>query len=292
MSPTSPAPTTYRLAVAQPRRIHGVDGSPNVDHAVGLVGEAAAAGADLVCFPEFSPGPVRAADEFYDATASMAEAARSGSINVVWSRTERCDDGLNRLCVYVVDRAGRTVLRYARTHPATIPASEKGEGELVSPADDFGNFELDGIPMGIVVCSEMWTPEVARIVALRGAQIILSPAGGGFTTLTRNWQMVNQVRAIENVCYVALTNNLWGDEQGAAMITGPEHPVVFAGRKELAVGDVDLARLHWLREHDDSMVDPKTFDSIPGLLRARRPELYGDLVAPQADAFDYATGAS
>ena len=291
MSP-APTPSTYRLAVAQPRRISGPDGSPNVDHAVRLVEEASAAGADLICFPEFSPGPVRALDAFYDAGPAMAAVARDRAINVVWSRTERCDDGLNRLCVYVVGRDGDTVLRYERTHPATIPPSEKGEGELVSPGDVFGNFELDGIPMGIVVCSEMWTPEVARIVALRGAQIILSPAGGGFTSLTRNWQMVNQVRAIENVCYVALTNNLWGEEQGAAMITGPEHPVVFAGRHELAIGDVDLDRLRWLRDHDDSMADPKPFDSIPGLLRARRPELYGDLGAPQADAFDYSNGAT
>ncbi len=282
--------TTYTLAMAQPRRIHGADGSPNVDHAAHLVSEAAGAGADLVCFPEFSPGPVRVADAFYDAAPQMAEAAAAHEINVVWSRTERCDDGRNRLCVYVVDRRGATVLRYERTHPATIPSSEKGEGELVSPADAFGVFALDGIPMGVVVCSEMWTPEVARIVALRGAEVILSPAGGGFTTLTRNWLLVNQVRAIENVCYVGLTNNLWGEEQGAAMITGPEHPVAFAGRRELVVGELDLARLRWLRANDDSMVDPKTFDSIPGLLRARRPELYGDLVAPQADAFDYATG--
>jgi len=286
------APDSYRLAMAQPRRIAGEDGSPNVDHAVQLIAQAAQAGADLVCFPEFSPGPVRAKDPFYDATPAMSAAATAGNINVVWSRTEVCADGLNRLCVYVVGRDGSTVLRYERTHPATISPTEKNEGELVSPADVFGEFSVDGLPFGLVVCSEMWTPEVARIVALRGAEIILSPAGGGFTSLTRNWQLINQARAIENVCYVGLTNNLWGPEQGAAMITGPEHPLVFAGRKELIVADLDLDRLRWLRRHDDSMVEPKTFDSIPGLLRARRPELYGDLVAPQADAFDYANGTA
>ncbi len=283
-------PTSYTLAMAQPRRIPGDDGTPNVDHAVELVQAAADSGADLICFPEFSPGPIRAADEFYDAGPAMADAAEANSINVVWSRTERCEDGLNRLCVYVIGRSGETVLRYERTHPATIPSTEKNEGELVSPADVFGNFELDGLPMGIVVCSEMWTPEVARIVALRGAEIILSPAGGGFTALTRNWMMVNQVRAIEDVCYGGLAGNLWGDEEGAAMITGPEHPVAFAGRQELIVGTLDLERLRWLRDNDDSMVEPKAFTSIPGLLRARRPELYAELAAPQADAFDYSTG--
>ena len=38
------------------------------------------------------------------------------------------------------------------------------------------------------------------------------------------------------------------------------------------------------------MAEPKPFTSIPGLLRARRPELYADLVAPQHDAFDYVDG--
>lgn len=287
---TSSAPSSYRLAMAQPLRIAGTDGSPNVDHAVTLVQRAADLGADLVCFPEFSPGPVRAKDVFYDAAPQMATVAAERGVNVVWSRTERCEDGLNRLCVYVVDRTGSLVLRYERTHPATIPATDPNEGELVSPADAFGTFELDGVAMGLVVCSELWTPEVARIVALRGAEVILSPAGGGFTSLTRNWQVLARARAIENVSYLGLTTNLWGVEQGAAMITGPEHVLAEAGRRELVVADLDLERLRWLRTHDDSMVEPKPFDSIPGLLRARRPELYAELAAPQADAYDYAGG--
>jgi predicted amidohydrolase len=275
---------------AQPLRIGGEDGSLNVDHAVDLVRRAAAKGADLVCFPEFSPGPVRAMDAFYDAEPQMSAVAAELGVNVVWSRTEVCPDGLNRLCVYVHDRTGARALRYERTHPATIPKTDPNEGELVSPADVFGNFELDGLKMGLVVCSEMWTPEIARIVALRGAEIILSPAGGGFTSLTRNWQIINQARAIENVCYVGLTNNLWGVEQGAAMITGPEHVLAYAGRQELVIAELDLERLRWLRVNDDSMVEPKTFDSVPGLLRARRPELYGELAAPQTDAYSYAEG--
>ncbi|MBX6388627.1 MAG: carbon-nitrogen hydrolase family protein [Frankia sp.] len=280
--------SSYTLAMAQPRRIPGPDGTPNVEHAVRLIARASAAGADLVCFPEFSPGPVRPRDAFYDAGPRMAQAAKEGDINVVWSRTELCQDGRHRLVVYVVDRAGGTVHRYERTHPATVPVDD--EHGLISPADAFGTFTLDDTPMGIVVCSEMWTPEVPRIVALRGAEIILSPAGGGFTSLTRNWQIIIQARAIENLCYVGLTNNLWGDEQGAAMITGPEHPLAVAGRAELVVATCDLERMRWLRSQDDSMAEPKPFDSIPGLLRARRPELYGELVAPQPDAFDYTVG--
>jgi predicted amidohydrolase len=143
----------------------------------------------------------------------------------------------------------------------------------------------------VVVCSELWVPEPTRVLALRGAELVLSPAGGGFTTLTENWQLITRARAIENNMYVALTNNLWSDERGAAMVAGPEHVVASSGYEELVTATLDLTRVRWLRERDDSIVEPKPFASIPGLTRYRRPELYGDLVAP-GDDYDFRTDRS
>lgn len=275
---------SYTLAVAQPRTAPAERRAENVARAVELIAEAAGRGADLLLFPEHSPGPFTPA-ESYDAAPAMAAAAAEHGVAVCWSRMERCADGLWRLTVYVVDRSGEQVLRYERSHPATVPPADTGG--WVAPGPVLGSFELDGIPMGVVVCSELWIPEPARVLALRGAQILLSPAGGGFTSLAPNWEMIARVRAIENQCYVALTNNLYGVESGSAMIAGPEHPLVKAGRAELAVATVDLARLRWLREQDDQLGATKPFDSIPGLLRARRPELYGELSQPRDGLFDY-----
>lgn len=143
--------------------------------------------------------------------------------------------------------------------------------------------------MGVVVCSELWIPELTRVLAIRGAEVILSPAGGGFTTLTENWQVIARARAIENLCYVALTNNIWDDERGAAMVAGPERVEASSGSGELVVATLDLARVRWLRGRDDSLVEPKPFSSIPGLVRARRPELYEDLVKPAPDLYDFFT---
>ena len=127
------------------------------------------------------------------------------------------------------------------------------------------------------------------VLALRGAEIILSPAGGGFTSLTENWQTIVRARAMENLCYVAMTNNIWRDEVGAAMIAGPEYVAVSSGTEELLLANLDLDRVEWLRSNDDSMVEPKGFSSIPGLLRARRPELYEELVKPGTDLYDFHT---
>jgi predicted amidohydrolase len=116
---------TFRIAVAQPRMVPEPNAERNVDRAVDLIARSTANGAELVLFPEGSPGPYRASS-VYDAGPRLAEAAASYGIAICWSRVERCDDGRHRLVVYVVDRSGAQLLRYERAHPATLPASETG----------------------------------------------------------------------------------------------------------------------------------------------------------------------
>ena len=211
---------SVRLAVAQPRTVVDPDAELNVARAVELAARAADLGAKLILFPEGYPGPVLPRPkDVYEAGPAMEAAAGEHGIAICWSRMERCADGRFRLVVYVVDRRGRQVIRYERTHPATLPPDESRV--WVAPGESLGFLELDGVAIGLVVCSELWIPETARVLALRGAELILSPAGGGFTSLTDNWQTIVRARAIENLCYVAFTSNIWRHEVGAAMIAAP-----------------------------------------------------------------------
>lgn len=279
---------TFRIAVAQPLLITEPDRGGNVVRAVELTARAAALGAQFVLFPEGSPGP-HEAQFSYDAEPALAAAARESGIAVCWSRVESCADGHHRLVVHVHDSAGERIVRHERAHPATIHAQELGS--WIAPGPSLCSFDLATpgglVRLGIVVCSELWIPEPARVLALRGVQVICSPAGGAFTTLAANWHIIARARAIENLCYVALTNNLYGGEVGSAMIAGPEHVLAASGTEELIVATLDLDRSTWLRDRDDSMVEPKPFMSIPGLTRARRPELYGELSAPMEGLYDY-----
>jgi predicted amidohydrolase len=279
-----------RIGVIQPRVTTEPDGEANVARATELVARAAAAGAQLVLFPEGYPGPVlRRPFDDYDAAPAMAEAAESAGVAVCWSRIELCADGHRRLVVYVIDASGTELLRYPRAHPAHIDPAETGGAWMAPGGDGLALVEVEGVPVGVIVCSELWVPEPTRVLALRGAELVLSPAGGGFTTLTENWQLIARARAIENNMYVALTNNIWDDELGAAMVAGPEHVVAASGSEEVVTANLDLARVRWLRQHDDSIIEPKPFASIPGLTRFRRPELYGDLVERTADTYDFWT---
>lgn len=69
---------------------------------------------------------------------------------------------------------------------------------------DIKIFDLDGVNVGIAACFDAWFPELSRILMLKGAQIICTPANfGGPWTLD-----VIKVRAMENIVYWILSNRI------------------------------------------------------------------------------------
>lgn len=276
----------FKLAVVQPLVEAGVPEEARVEEATEWIRRAGAQGADLVLFPEGYPGPLKITSE-YDAGPAIAAAAAEHGTAACWSRVERCGDGTWRKVAYVTGSDGSELLRYERAHPATGDVHPTLSGTHLTPGDGFGLAEVNGITVGVLICSELWVPEVARTLALEGAEIILGPAGGGFHRVAPNWQLVTRTRAIENQCYVAMTQHLFGEETGAALIAGPEKVEASLDGAGMMVADLDLGRVRWLRSTDDSMDEPKQFDSLPGLLRMRRPAIYGAITAPREDLYDY-----
>lgn len=285
-----PTRAHIRLGVAQPRIDRDGDPPAKVDQALALAHAAADRGAEVLVFPEGFPGPLRV-DHDYDAAEAMRHVARVRGIAVYWSRVEATDDGRFATVGYVVDGDGNEVARYPRSHPATGDVHPVLNGAPMAAGDELAGTRVAGVDVGLLVCSELWLPEVARVLALRGAEVLLAPAGGGFGAVARNWQLIARARAIENHCYVALTQNRVDGEPGTALIAGPEGDIASSPTDDVVVGDLDLGRVRWLRTRDDSMESPKPFRSLPGLLRARRPHLYGALVEPTAHAYDYDAAA-
>lgn len=288
---TGTRPDSLRIAAFQPAVIASAPEADRVGEAVDAIARAAAGGARLIVFPEGYPGPLRATST-YDAAPALAQAAATGNCAVCWSRLEHCADRRFRKVAYLFDERGVQVMRYERAHPATGDVHPTLSGVSLAPGAALGMGELFGIPVGVLICSELWLPEVARSLAVRGAELLLAPAGGGFGKVAGNWQLIARARAIENEAYVVLTQHLFGDEQGAALIAGPEAVVAESTQAGVLIADIDLARLRWLRATDDSMANPKPFTSLPGLLRARRPELYSGLSAPADGLYDYDAAAT
>lgn len=280
------SPDELRLALAQPAVDSGRPEEARVEDAVALIAESGRHSADLVLFPESYPGPI-SAGLGYDAEPRMSAACREAGVAACWGRVEATDDGRHVTVVILNDRRGRRAGRYVRSHPATGNVHPVLSGVPMAPGPAPGAFELEGLTLGVAVCSELWNPELCRVLALRGAEVLLAPAGGGFRRVAENWKLMARARAVENNMFVGLTQQLFGDEFGAALIAGPEGVLTESTDPGLLLSDLDLERSRWLRSQDDSMTEPKPFSSLPGLLRARRPELYGDLGAARDDLYDF-----
>jgi predicted amidohydrolase len=107
-------------------------------------------------------------------------------------------------CV-LIDRSGEIVAKYRKIHlfDVNLANGEKHyESERIVPGNEIVTAEVDGITFGLTICYDLRFPELYRLLALRGAQIIMVPAGFTLHTGRDHWEVLLRARAIENLCYV------------------------------------------------------------------------------------------
>jgi deaminated glutathione amidase len=134
--------------------------------------------------------------------------------------------------------------------------------------------------VGLAMCSEVYMPEVARALALRGAELIFMPAGKDKGTLWATWRTLIWARAIENLALVVTTQNLFTHtERGLAMVAAPEEILFESTAAGLSVVDVSLDRIRFLRSTCDVVGSSAHCAAKQGLLGSQwqRPELYDSI---------------
>jgi predicted amidohydrolase len=272
------------IALAQAATIYGPRGrDENVANAYRYAKEAALRGADLVCFPESYPGPWRM-PVTWSPVAELRKMAREIGIYIIGGYAEPLDDEGCRCHnnLVLVSPDGTEVGLYRRTTPAHAPWIYKG-GDYWDfdwvPAKELPVFETDIGKVGLLICSEVYAPELARILALKGAELVFIPAGlmGSTTSLTATWRTLIWARAIENLMCTAICSNVVSEgEQGLAMICTPEEILLESRAEGVHVAAVDLERIRWLRAEQDRLVDePEPWRTKPGTLRDwRRQEVF------------------
>ena len=136
------------------------------------------------------------------------------------------DGGLIFNTAVLFDRQGNLVGRYRKVHPYW--PEEVWDG--ITPGDDFPVFSLDVGKVGIMTCYDSWFPEVSRLLALRGAELILFPSAGYEPSLL-------PARAIDNRCYVVASSL-----DSPAMIVDTLGHTLAATSDGMVTVPVDLAR--------------------------------------------------
>jgi deaminated glutathione amidase len=198
-----------------------------------------ASGAELVVLPETaSTGFVTGLDpdELWDVvseipgpvTEPLQDAARDLGVHLVWGTYER---GPQRGVVYnasvLIGPSGDVLGVYRKTHPFCTEL--RSRGGWVTPGDEVSVVETPLGRIGQIICFDGDYPELSRITAVRGAEIIVRPSA-----LLRSadiWELTNRSRAYDNHVFVIGANATGADPAGTiyfgnSMIVTPIAEVV------------------------------------------------------------------
>lgn len=152
------------------------------------------------------------------------------------------------------------------------------EGNYCKPGEKIEVFNTELGRVGIMICYESWWPEIPRILAIKGADLIICISAGPDVT-EKGFDLVLPLRAIENSVYIAYVN-LPDVEKGVkffggARIIGPNGaPVVEAKRyqEDFVVGDVSLKEVEKARALYHNLRDRSVFPELWEELAKRYPD--------------------
>lgn len=254
------------------------DKQANLDCALAYLRHAKSEGADIAVLPEMFCCPYDSAcfqafGEEADGPAqrALASAARTLDLYVVGGSLPEISEGRIYNSSYVYGRNGALLAKHRKAHLFDIHV-EGGqhfwESDTLSPGNAVTTFETEFGQMGLCICFDLRFEELARCMALRGAQVIFVPAAFNMTTGPAHWELLFRQRAVDNQCftvgvsparnegagYVAYGNSIAVDPWGAVLCrAGSEAAVLYA--------DLDLSRIQAVRQQ------------LP-ILSARRTDLY------------------
>jgi len=143
--------------------------------------------------------------------SSLVHAVRQAGISIVIGFAE-VDDGRFYNTALLIDEGGEICLRYRKSH---LYLSDQG---VFEPGHEFPVCEWHGIRVGILICFDIEFPEVARTLALKGADLILVPDGNMDFSASVHRQMI-PVRALENQLHIVMVNRVG---QGGSYAFGGE----------------------------------------------------------------------
>ena len=212
---TSIGPSGRTLPMALVQMNSGADKAANVEAALAAIDEAATAGSRLVVLPELwtylgpNTGNAGAAESIPGPLSEiLAERARRHGIYLhIGSMLERIP-GEDRLAntTLVFDPNGEQVARYRKIHLFDVDLdadTSYRESETIAPGEEIVTFDLDGTKIGLAICYDLRFPELFRILALEGAEVVILPAAFTMVTGKDHWEILIRARAIENGMFMA-----------------------------------------------------------------------------------------
>ena len=227
---------------------------------------------------ETIPGP---------STEHFGALAKELNIVLVLSLFEKRAAGLYHNTAVVIERDGSIAGKYRKMHIPDDPAYY--EKFYFTPGDlGFEPVQTSVGRLGVLVCWDQWYPEAARLMALRGAEVLIYPTAIGWessdekneqTRQSDAWQLVQRGHAVANGLPVITVNRVGHEEDpsgqtngiqfwGRSFVAGPQGELLLelGQSEEMTIVDVDLVRSERVRRWWPFLRD-RRIDAFEGLTK-------------------------
>ena len=212
--------------------------------------------------------------------------AKANNVVLITSLFEKRSAGLYHNTAVVFEKDGTVAGKYRKMHIPDDPGFY--EKFYFTPGDlGYNPIQTSVGKLGLLVCWDQWYPEAARLMALKGAEMLIYPTAIGWFDADSEdekkrqydaWETVQRGHAIANGLPVISVNRIGKEADnhgvldgirfwGNSFVAGPQGEIIVRAshdKEEVLIVDVDLERGEHVRR-------------IWPFLRDRRIETYGDL---------------
>jgi N-carbamoylputrescine amidase len=278
---------------------HGctADREANMQKSVSGIRKAVSSNAELIVLQELHLGPYFCQTEDparFDlaepipgpATEAFGSLARELNVVIVASIFERRAAGVYHNTAVVLDKDGSLAGMYRKMHIPDDPGYHEkyyfAQGDL-----GFSPISSSAGRLGVLVCWDQWYPEAARLMALRGAELLVYPTAIGWepgaseaerTLGLDAWVTIQRSHAIANALPLISVNRVGFEPSGSAddgqifwgnsFIVGPQGEFLARAsqdKEEVLTAEINLAKTEVVRRNWPFLRD-RRIDAYEGLL--------------------------
>ncbi|HYA82284.1 MAG TPA: carbon-nitrogen hydrolase family protein [Candidatus Bathyarchaeia archaeon] len=267
---------SHRVAIVQMKS--STDKEENLRISLDFVKEGARRKARLICFPEFQMAFSSAKQSSKQLTnvaesakngnfiVKLCSAARSYKIDVVATIYEKSEEqSFKRVydTAVLINSKGNIISRYRKVHLYDALGFKESLKLMAGNSIEEPSATSTG-SIGLMICYDIRFPEISRILAVQGAEILAAPSAWIQGVMKEeHWVTLLKARSIENGLYMVAPDQVGNIFSGRSMVIDPFGSVILdmGNREAMEIVDIDISRVQSVRK------------SLP-LLKNRRNDVY------------------
>lgn len=266
---------SHRVAIVQMKS--SADKEENLRISLDFIKEAARRKARLICFPEFQmafSSAKQSSKQLVDIAESakngkfilkLCSTARSCNIDVVGTIYEKSALSVSRVydTAVLINSKGKIISLYRKVHLYDALGFKESLKLMAGNSIEQPSQTLTGT-IGLMICYDIRFPEISRILAVQGAEILAAPSAWFQGVMKEeHWVTLLKARSIENGLYVVAPDQVGNIFSGRSMVIDPFGAVILdmGNREGIEVVEIDISRVQSVRK------------SLP-LLKNRRNDVY------------------